>query len=66
VGWPGRASWLTGSALITGGDQRDRRGGRRLYAREGADIVIVCLPDEVEDAGNVKAMVEAGGAGAAS
>jgi NAD(P)-dependent dehydrogenase (short-subunit alcohol dehydrogenase family) len=45
-------------ALITGGDSGIGAAVAVLYAREGADVAIVCLPEEVEDAGNVKELVE--------
>jgi NAD(P)-dependent dehydrogenase (short-subunit alcohol dehydrogenase family) len=47
-------------AIITGGDSGIGRAVAILYAREGADVVIVYL-DEHEDAQNTKAMVEAEG-----
>jgi NAD(P)-dependent dehydrogenase (short-subunit alcohol dehydrogenase family) len=45
-------------ALITGGDSGIGAAVAVLYAREGADVAIVCLPEETQDASNVKAMVE--------
>jgi NAD(P)-dependent dehydrogenase (short-subunit alcohol dehydrogenase family) len=37
-------------ALITGGDSGIGRSVAVLFAREGADIAIVCLPEEISDA----------------
>jgi NAD(P)-dependent dehydrogenase (short-subunit alcohol dehydrogenase family) len=50
---------LTGrKALITGGDSGIGAAVAILYAREGADVAIVYLPEEQQDADNVKALVE--------
>jgi NAD(P)-dependent dehydrogenase (short-subunit alcohol dehydrogenase family) len=50
---------LTGrKALITGGDSGIGRSVAILMAREGADITIVYLPEEQEDAENTKKAVE--------
>lgn len=48
-------------ALITGGDSGIGRAVALLYAREGADIAIVYLPEEQPDAEETKAAVEAEG-----
>jgi NAD(P)-dependent dehydrogenase (short-subunit alcohol dehydrogenase family) len=60
-----RAPAYTGSgklterrALITGGDSGIGAAVAILYAREGADIALVYLPEEQEDADNVKDLVE--------
>ncbi|CRJ80375.1 putative oxidoreductase YhdF like protein [Verticillium longisporum] len=50
---------LEGSkALITGGDSGIGRSVAVLFAREGADVTIVYLPDEQEDAEETKELVE--------
>jgi NAD(P)-dependent dehydrogenase (short-subunit alcohol dehydrogenase family) len=46
-------------ALITGGDSGIGRAVAVLYAREGADIAIVHLPAELEDARETQRAVEA-------
>ncbi len=48
-------------ALITGGDSGIGRAVATLYAREGANMAIVYLPDEQSDAEDTKAIVEADG-----
>lgn len=49
------------SALITGGDSGIGRSVAVLYAREGADVAIVYLPEEQEDADETRKAVEAEG-----
>ena len=48
-------------ALITGGDSGIGRAVAALYAREGADMAIVYLPDEQSDAEDTQAIVAAEG-----
>jgi NAD(P)-dependent dehydrogenase (short-subunit alcohol dehydrogenase family) len=49
------------TALITGGDSGIGRAVAVLYAREGADVAIVYLPEEQRDAEETRAAVEAEG-----
>src|SRR5690349_21452312 len=46
------------AAIITGGDSGIGRGVAVLYAREGADVAIVYLPEEQVDADETKRVVE--------
>ncbi len=48
-------------ALITGGDSGIGRAVAVLYAREGADVSVVYLPEEQEDAAETQRAVEAEG-----
>ncbi|MDX3727375.1 SDR family NAD(P)-dependent oxidoreductase [Streptomyces caniscabiei] len=45
-------------ALITGADSGIGRAVALLYAREGADVAIVHLPEETVDADQVRGEVE--------
>ena len=49
------------TALITGGDSGIGRAVAVLYAREGADVAIVYLPEEQRDAEETRRAVEAEG-----
>ncbi|MGW6025300.1 SDR family oxidoreductase [Streptomyces sp. NPDC055099] len=49
------------AALVTGGDSGIGRAVSVLYAREGADVAIVYLPEEQEDAEETRKAVEAEG-----
>ncbi len=48
-------------ALITGGDSGIGRAVAYLFAREGADVAITCLPEERSDAEQTKKEIEAEG-----
>jgi NAD(P)-dependent dehydrogenase (short-subunit alcohol dehydrogenase family) len=49
------------AALITGGDSGIGKSVAVLYAREGADVAIIYLPEEQSDAEETKAAVQAEG-----
>ncbi|EOA89439.1 hypothetical protein ACJQWK_09269 [Exserohilum turcicum] len=59
--YEGRGLLQGKAALITGGDSGIGRAVAILFAREGADISIVYLPEEEEDAQYVKKKVEEAG-----
>jgi NAD(P)-dependent dehydrogenase (short-subunit alcohol dehydrogenase family) len=48
-------------ALVTGGDSGIGRAVAIAFAREGADVVITCLPEERQDADETVALVEKAG-----
>lgn len=48
-------------ALVTGGDSGIGRSVATLFAREGADVAIVCLPEEQRDANESLEAIEAAG-----
>ena len=48
-------------ALITGGDSGIGRAVAIAYAREGADVAITYMPEEVEDAASTAKLIEAAG-----
>ncbi|MFB6398455.1 SDR family oxidoreductase [Polymorphospora lycopeni] len=55
---PGSGKLNDCTALITGGDSGIGAAVAVLFAREGADVAIVCLPAEQEDADHVRALVQ--------
>jgi hypothetical protein len=59
--YEGRGLLQGKTALITGGDSGIGRSVAVLFAREGADVSIVYLPEEEEDAQWVKKKVEEAG-----
>jgi NAD(P)-dependent dehydrogenase (short-subunit alcohol dehydrogenase family) len=59
--YQGSNKLLDKTALITGGDSGIGRAVAVLYAREGADIAVVFLPEEVRDAKETAAAVESEG-----
>jgi NAD(P)-dependent dehydrogenase (short-subunit alcohol dehydrogenase family) len=59
--WVGRGRLEGRRALITGGDSGIGRAVAIAYAREGADVAIVHLPEEAEDAAATIAAIEEAG-----
>jgi len=56
------AGRLTGrKAVVTGGDSGIGRAVAIAYAREGADVAIICLPEETEDAQKTLDLIAAAG-----
>ncbi|GGA60162.1 oxidoreductase [Pseudoclavibacter endophyticus] len=56
--WVGHDRLAGRRALITGGDSGIGRAVALAFAREGADVAIVHLPEEQEDADETKRLVE--------
>lgn len=59
--YEGRGLMQGKAALVTGGDSGIGRAVAILFAREGADVSIVYLPEEEEDAQFVKKKIEEAG-----
>jgi NAD(P)-dependent dehydrogenase (short-subunit alcohol dehydrogenase family) len=59
--WKGSGKLADKIALITGGDSGIGRAVAVLFAREGADVAILHLPDEAEDAETMLKAVRAEG-----
>jgi len=59
--WKGSGKLQDKVALITGGDSGIGRAVAVLFAREGADVAIIHLPHEAEDAADVVRAIEAEG-----
>jgi NAD(P)-dependent dehydrogenase (short-subunit alcohol dehydrogenase family) len=59
--WQGSGKLQNKIAIITGADSGIGRAVAILFAREGADIAILHLPDEQEDADTVRQAVESEG-----
>lgn len=59
--WTGRDRLTGKRALITGGDSGIGRATAIAFAKEGADIAIAFLPEEAEDAEQVRVEVEKAG-----
>jgi NAD(P)-dependent dehydrogenase (short-subunit alcohol dehydrogenase family) len=59
--WTGHGRLQGRRALITGGDSGIGRAVAVAYAREGADVAIVHLPEEAEDAAETGRLVEEAG-----
>lgn len=64
--WIGRGRLTGRRALITGGDSGIGRAVATAYAREGADVAIVHLPEEAEDAAETVRLIEDTGRTAAA
>src|SRR5438093_9685931 len=60
-GYKGSEKLKDMAAIITGGDSGIGRAVAVLYAREGADVAIVYLPEEQSDAEDTRDAVEAEG-----
>jgi NAD(P)-dependent dehydrogenase (short-subunit alcohol dehydrogenase family) len=59
--YQGYGRLLGRSAIVTGGDSGIGRAVALCYAKEGADVLITCLPDDEKDAAETVRLVESTG-----